>query len=550
MRKTFLVILVSVSVLLAACADSSEKNANRDYVKAAKQVFDAEKSFNSGDYSTALELCESAKNNVDKIVETYPDATLSLKIVSDSSIRIGCCNYVDLHEKIIPQLKLYTSPEMKPVELAWVLAVSSKSYSGLAKALIKNSKKFDAKVIDNLVDFALSKVDSPVERRSLRSEYLSKLDSKQVSKKAEKAVPAITKSESKISDVKAFIQEASTASSLVSYDLRAIDKLRDMALKARFADKETVSKFASSLSKAYDNILKISVPSIREKALMGISIAFANFGNDLLAIAVSHKITNPNLFYEVFKVIGENVSRGANYKEALSLAPRLKNDVERNGFLSSLAIGVSKQGLYKQSREIASTISDVTLRNSAYATSAKLAFDAGENKEAAIFISSIDIKSLECLSVFDDSESNNATTGMRLALLSSRLIADNPKLAGALNNLAFSEIKSLSKNAKVDDVLLKTVFDNFVKLEKYEIALDFVLMNLHRPNSYVFKDSLFTLSENSKDNIVKTKVYSLLRDIHSANNDMVSLAVELAANGIARDESIKILSKSLPKFAK
>ncbi len=537
--------------MLVACGDFSEKNANREYVNAAKRVASAEKAFNTADYALALELCSTAKSDVEKIVEKYPDTAVSLKIVSDGSMRIGSCKYVDLCDNIIPRLQLYTAPEMKPVDLAWVLAVDSNKYENLAWALIKNCKKIDSKIVGELIENAISKVNSMSAKRVLRDAYMSAMNVK--TKPTEKPIMEANvakKSVEKISDTKSFLRDARTASSLVSYDLNSINKLRDMSKLARNADNETRAQFASYLSNAYDNILKISTPSVREKAFSTMAIAFAYFGDELRAIATSQKITNESLFYEVFKAIGENASGGANYKETLTLASRLKDNLERSRFLSLLAIDVAKRGNFEGAKEIAAKVQDMVLKNAAYATIAKIAFDNEKYNEASFCISSIDVKNLDCLSVFDDGNlSPKIATSMRLATLSSKLVAHNPKLAVALNNLALSSLNAMKSHDASSGDVFKLVFDNFVKLDKADVALNFV-MNLHRVNVSIFKDSLCELAMNSKNAELSKKAITLLADIYNASNNSIELAVLLAVNGVSREESVQILSSVLPKFAK
>ncbi len=552
MRKLLFIIATSSSALLVACGNYSEKNANREYVKAATRVVAAEKAFNAADYSTALQECLAAKGEVEKIVNDYPDTSLSLKIVSDGTMRIGSCKFIDLRDSIIPRLESFTAPEMKSVELAWAIAVENGSYEEFARALIKNCNKFDANVVAKLLDKSISKVKSITVRGELRSAYLSAMSAKKSSEKTVVSTKPVQKiSANKIVDTKAFLRDANSASSLVAYDLNALDKLRDMSKSARFADKDTQSKFASSLSKAYDNVLKISTPSVREKALATMAIAFAYFGDDLRAIAISHKITNEDLFYNVFNAIGENASGGANYKETLTLASRLKDVGERSRFLSSLAIDIAKRGYFDRSREVAAMVPDVLLKNAAYAGAAKIAFDAGKFQEAAACVSLLNVKNLDCLAIFDETKIDpQSATASRLASLASKLAAHNAKLAGALNNLALSSLNSMQSHNEASGYVFRMVFDNFVKLDNTDVALNFVLNNVHRVNPSIFKESVCALAINSKNRELSKKAYSLLSDIYKADNSIIEFAVLLAANGVSREESVEILADVLPKFAK
>ncbi|MBR7106493.1 MAG: hypothetical protein IKC88_05855, partial [Opitutales bacterium] len=146
MRKSIFTCLLVFSIFVASCADSSPKNnAKSAYVLASQKVSKAEKAFNLANYADAQKLCLEARNDVEKIIENYPDSDVAFKLVSDSSIYIGSCRYLDLKEKFIPQLELLNDSQMQPIALAWAVAVKNNAYTDLAKAIVKNIKQFDAK---------------------------------------------------------------------------------------------------------------------------------------------------------------------------------------------------------------------------------------------------------------------------------------------------------------------------------------------------------------------------------------------------------------------
>lgn len=549
MKNSILTALIILSVFVSSCADSSPKNtANRAYVLAAQKVSKAEKAFDLANYQEAQKLCVEAQNDVDKIIGDFPDSDVAFKLVSDSSMHIGSCKYLDLKEKIIPQLELLNDSKMQSIVLAWALAVKNNAYADLAKVVIKNINQFDAKIADSIFDNVLLHIKNPSEVEYLRSQYrLTKLG---VTKKNPILVVAKTKQETtKISDVAKFLNEATTFASLVSYDIRNAVKLRDMAKKVRGADKQIITKFTAELSKAFDNILKISTTSMRENALSEIAKAFAYVGDDIRAIAISQKITNSELFYGVFKEIADCACKGDNYRAALTLASRLSDVKEKNKFLSSLAIGVAGKGLYKEASEIASSVQDILLRNDAFANIAKLAFDANKPAEAAECISKINAKNLDCLNVFCNTNGMTArnASALRLACVSKKLISVSTKLAEALNAMAIAEISR--ETGKLDAKSIDAIFENLVKMGKEADAFEFLVSRIGQVSAGIYCEKLCSLAESTKDKQLSFKIYKKLGDLASVNEvSVIELALSLSRSGVSRADAVKILGDVLPKF--
>ena len=550
MRKSIFTCLLVFSIFVASCADSSPKNnAKSAYVLASQKVSKAEKAFNLANYADAQKLCLEARNDVEKIIENYPDSDVAFKLVSDSSIYIGSCRYLDLKEKIIPQLELLNDSQMQPIALAWAVAVKNNAYTDLAKAIVKNIKQFDAKTIDSIFNCVLSNIKNPSQAEVLRNEYrLARLG---VSDKKSEPVAVVKteKKSAKIADVAKFLRDVSTSASLISYDVRNAEKLRTMAKIASSAEKQIVDKVVSELSKAYDNVLKISSQTMREKALSEIAIAFAYTGDNLRAIAISQKITNGDLFYGVFKEIAESACKGDNYRAALTLASRLSDVQEKSKFLSSLAIGVAENGLYNEAREIASTIQDILLRNEAYAKSAKLAFDAGKPNDASQCISKIDVKNLNCLDVFckTDGLSVHNASALRLACVANKLIGVNEKFASALNSMAIVEVSR--ETAKLDEKVIGTIFDNLVKMGKEDDAFNFIVSRFSQLQNNNVAEKLCALAESTKDKNLSLKIYKKLGELASVNEvSVMELALHLSRSGMSRKDAVNILGDSLPKF--
>ena len=104
MQRIFITAVFSLACLLCACAESNEKSASRSYVKAAQKVSAAQAAFDSADYTAALELCNQARADVEKIIIDYPETRVALNVGTDGSTRCGPCSYAVWNSVVIPKL--------------------------------------------------------------------------------------------------------------------------------------------------------------------------------------------------------------------------------------------------------------------------------------------------------------------------------------------------------------------------------------------------------------------------------------------------------------
>ncbi|MBQ6534831.1 MAG: hypothetical protein IJI37_06625, partial [Opitutales bacterium] len=460
MRKTVFAIAALSAAFLSACADSSERRANREYVGAALKVSEAERLFNEGRYKEARGLCAAAGKEIEEIVAANPESNVALKIVSDAGLLVGPCPYRKLKESVIPELDAIDNPAMAEVSQAWAIAVRSGAYPAFARAVIGNCKKFGGETSDKILAAALPKIADIRLRAELGAEFMAALEDKPApaalkkSPEPQKPAAALDKK-----DQDKILQDAAGAAALVSFDIRQAGRLADIASRARELSAENAQKFSAELSRALDNALKISAPAAREQALAKLAEAFANSGDIPRAIAVSQKISTPALFYGVFKKIGSGARSGEHYREALTLAPRLPDAAERGEFVASIAEGVARQGLFDEARKTAKLVPEAAQRSAAFANLAKIALDAGDRAEAAACVSNIDASHLGCLSVFGGDPSwGVAALGMMLANLSRELAGADAKLAAALNALAAAEA---SRFASPPAALVSAVFANY-----------------------------------------------------------------------------------------
>lgn len=565
MRKIILILCTTLSAFLAACADSSEKNAGREYVNAARKVSTAAAAFDSADYSAARALCAEAREDVRNIVEKYPDSAIALRIVTDANILIGTCKYADLSEKIIPALDLYGNADMRPVELAWIVAVSSAAperdgaLCRLAELAAANpySSKTDSAVSEKIVSVALANVKSV----DLRARVFAAIAAKRAVKPAETQRPAapIRKASApeKIADAEKFLAAAKSDASLVLYDLGVLGNLRKKAVSARYADKSVKEQFEKILSSAYDNILKISALSMRERALGKMAAVFADFGDDLRAIAVSRKIADSALFNSVFCEIADSLGRGKNYAEAVSLSEKLGDVSVKNKFLAELAQGVAEQGLYREAREVASKIADIPQRNAVLAKLAKSAFDNSKGDVAVSFVSALNVSNLDCLAAFDDGTEKSfgapLLAGVRLAKLSERTASSNAKISAALNAIAAAQTRNAgASSAEGYAELCSMIARNMLYFGKRADAFDFVSSSLRTADH---SDVLFGdickiaagAAKNSEPELA-AKAFSLAADVAHTAQQAVELAFAVRAGGMPKAEAVKILKPFLPTF--
>lgn len=557
MRKLIITVGASLAVFVAACADSPEKNAGREYVNATRKVAKAEKAFAAADYKTALELCENARTEVERVVDKYPESAIALKVMTDESTLVGPCKYSELSGRIIPLLKTFENPAVADAELAWAIAMSNADAARRDDALaelaeaVAASTKISADKASKIRAAIISNIKSPELRGRLNA-------TKQTAQKAVKAkppTPTAAPQTRKIADNAAFLKAANTDASLVAYDVRTIDNLREKAKSAAFADNTVKQEFVKILILAQNNIEKISAKNLREKALGGIAAAFANFGDDARAIETAKKISDPETFAAAFAEIADVVGRGKNSAAAAALAERLANSAEKDAFFARLSQGIAARGNFAEAQSNAAKISDIPNRNRAYAACAKTAFDAGNPNAATKLISAIDASNLDCLSIFDDGDETEIygaeiLPSARLAKISSMLAGSNADFAKALNAIAADRIRDAgAKKAAGYAALCGKIARNTANLGRPAEALKFLTGCLRDRNvSAALLDDLYYVAGKS-DAATAFKAYMLAADIcATAGRGEITLALTVQLGGLKRAECAEILAPFLPKF--
>ena len=553
--------------LLCGCSPSVEKRAGAEYVGAAQKVSAAERAFNAADYSEALALCQEARSDVDSIVGKYPESAIALKVVTDASTRIGPCSYSDLISKVLPELEVYANPTMRNADLCWAIVVNNGSDAALyrfAVLLADNVKMLEISDAElrEMETLCISRIKDPKVKSSIIEHLAGRRAAAEVAAQAPKpAQKAASARVSKIGDVKMFIESAKSDASLVSYELRAIDSLREKAKLAVSADPQVRAEFIKILETAYANIFKISTDSVKEKALSNIAVAFSDAGDVVKAIDIAKTLKDPQLFEKVFDAIGSKAGEGKNYVSALGLAAYLKNPEARDSFLSELSGGVARQGLFAEAVEIAKAIVSVPVRNAALAVCARDAFAAGNGAGAVSAVSAMDASSLAFLPVLNADVSKLSGSdaaladALRLADLAKKIMPFSKPLAAALNGLARSRIESSSDFANWG-APSSAICANYIAMDMGKEAAAFIVENIR---NYCGANTVSDLcaaavSLSKTDHTAAERTFAVASEICAQKKELSDGVFEIAymmwKADIPRDKRAKVLAAFLPKFNK
>lgn len=331
--------------LLCSCSPegNAESSANKTYVEASKKIMEASKLFNEGRYSEALKLCVAAQNNVGEILENHPESSTALKIVSDPEMRIGFCKYSSL-SGIIEKIESYENPKMKPLDVAWVISRSSSENfnHNLAKYILEihpqETGDFTSENIIAMVEeCAKYAIDEHTRSQILLMLKTANLNHYKAEK--EKAAAKFAKKTSLISssrdsedeeilaieDENEFFKQAQRHVNLIVFDIKSIDELAKLAVRARAAGGEIAEKFSKLLDEGRKNIDRISVPSMKQEAAEKMVGVFVEFSDESRAFALASSIKDVNVRNAFMaKTLAEVAAQG-RYSEAMEMMQILKN---------------------------------------------------------------------------------------------------------------------------------------------------------------------------------------------------------------------------------
>lgn len=572
MELMFRFLLIVAAFASAGCSPSPERVASSSYVKASLKVSEAVKAFNSADYACALKLCEEAKSQVENIISKYPETAIALKIVTDPTTRIGACNYTDLSDKIIPELVLYSNPQMAGYDLPWTVALANED------AAIRDEALFE--LVRNIVDSAGEKGLSDAENK-MRVAVVAKISS--AAKKSEalaykhSSVSAETpKSESdplkssqksleidpsKI-DIARFLTEAKTDSSLVSYDISSIGRLREKVPAALAIGGKTREMFAGYLAAAHANALKISVNNVRDTALSRMALTFADFGDSAAAIKALSDISNANPFFDTFKYVAEKVGNSKSYVSAMSLASRLQSETERDAFLAALASGVAEQGLFAESAALADKLRDTKAKNFAMAEILRISIEKKDSKGVANAASRMDFSSLEFLDQlagdsFEKTSSDDEKKARQLVCVAEKIGTFDKSSALKFIECAvkLADNFDISKTALFSDISGKIAVC-MANLGKASDALKYLNGNIYRSDIYESFKNICAVASALESKEEKLRAFAVAANICDSLKDpsnpalracsAVSLACAVKKAGLERANEVSILAPFLP----
>ncbi len=445
MKKTPLLLALA---LLSACAPDPDKSATKEYVEAAKQTRTANALFESARFAEALKNFGQADGKIDAILEKYPSSSIALKLVSESSVKVGEFEYSALRTKIIPSLKAIASPKLAKVSTAWAIASFAKTESETAAAFeriareVAESDKFSEDEKAEILDAVPVKITRPISMKTAAQP--AKPEPKQTPQTLQK--PEIDK----------LMAEAKSNAVYSSFSLSAAESLLE---KAKIVPQQRRAEFSEILRSATAQTDKISVVSLKEKAFAILAAAAAQVGDESLTLELLAKIKNPESLEKVFVTLAANLTKTRNYAAALGTVAKIKNPQTRDEFVKTLSENAAQNGRFDTATEVARQISTVGVRNEVMAKIATLAHDSGNGAACVAAVSSIDVSNLDCLRQFlkyapasaEKSTSSAATAAAKI------LLKQNAAISKALLDIAVKHFDNSPKTAVfIADVLVKS----------------------------------------------------------------------------------------------
>ena len=549
MQKIFTSVILAGALFASACSASSEKSANKEYVRAASKVDLAKTAFESADYVKSYELVESALSDVRKIVEVYPESAIALKVMTDAETLIGPVKYSDLKNKITPSLKKYANSKAKELGIAWVVAFKENDFYTLASIIDADDALADDVAI-RLINECIVNIKDPILKSKAQSGDFPKITSQSAEIAQGKAAKAEAPKVAKIQNKQIFLSQAKTESALVAYDIRAIQSLRMRALQARADSKELFAEIEKLLDSAVANIAKISSPQIKDKAYAEMSVLLADVGLEKKAIDVARKVAEAKLFEGTFDKIAAVAGNSENYMDAIALASRMPEGVQKYDFLTNLSSSLAKRGYFEAAFSVAASIKDANYASLSHLRIAIIARDSRNVKALTSAVKKVDVE--RAISVASGFESfigeKNISREEICAIAYSRfasLCVDADKnTAVKANNNAVEYAKKIDNKGFVRVAF--TIADNYSRLGDNISAINFIVGNISSLNDNA---KVFDVISKASLGIAKTNPESA-RDGFKAIVDMnpVRLAYLLNKSGLSIDIQADILQAYLPSF--
>lgn len=549
MQKIFTSVILAGALFASACSASSEKSANKEYVRAASKVDLAKTAFEAADYLKSHELVESALADVRKIVEVYPESAIALKVMTDAETLIGPVKYSYLKNNIAPSLKKYANKKAKELGIAWAVAFKENDFYTLASIIDADETVADD-VAMRLVNECIANIKDPILKSKAQAGDFPQGVSQDVEKKQVNTSKTEAPKVAKIQNKQIFLSQAKTESALVAYDIRAIQSLRIRALQARADSKELFAEVEKLLDSAVANIAKISSPQIKDKAYAEMSVLLADAGLEKKAIDVARKVAEAKLFEGTFDKIAVVAGNSENYMDAIALASRMPEGVQKYDFLSNLASSLAKRGYFEASFSVAASIKDVNYASLAHLRIAIIARDSRNIKALTAAVKKVDVE--RAISVASGFENfigeKNISREEICAIAYSRFAAlcvdADKETAIKANASAVEYAKKIGSKSFAKVAFL--IADNYSKLGDNQSAVNFIVGNIASLNDTA---KVFDVISKASLGLFKTNPESA-RDGFRAIVDInpVRLAYILNKSGLSVEVQADILQTYLPSF--
>lgn len=572
MQKIFIAIIASAAAFASACSASSEKSANREYVKASANVVKAEQAFEKADYKTAKELCDEAVSIVHQIIENYPESAISLKVMTDPTTLIGPVTYRDLTSKVMPKLQQLNNSVSSDIGVLWPVIVNMGLGENVVDAaalaqISKDKGEISAetlKLIHSKLAAATENVEDKVriENGDL-SEYISRYINLSGLQPSGKALGApkfknskkIPKAE-KIADKAAFLSESRTQAAMVAYDINVIPVLHKKAVSAKASDEKTFEEFKKILDTALENVSKINAVQIRDKAYAGMSVLFADAGMENKAVEVARRVSDNKLFEDIFSKIADSAVNSENYMDAIALASRMPEGRQKNDFLAELAVGVAKRGYFEAAFSIIDSIKDASARDYSYA--AIVVSAAGKNPKAlakaAAKINLENTSALEkisplCAAIKErNKQSGNDCKAAALADFARMVGASDKALCQKINSAAIEALKDEKQiDPKIGNAIVRNLYDFSGPAE----AVNFIYENAYKYSIIpIWQLCEISSAAAKSDPQTARKGFELAVGKCSGNDEILSVAWFVSLSKLPNESKVQIIKKYLPVFDK
>ncbi len=324
-KKLISLIFVPALALLSSCEQSNEQKANQLFVEGAIKANLAMENFAESNVKGALLLLEESLANCDKILLEYPETNIAVNLVSDRDINLGLLSYVDIRRNLLPELKNLSVSIDKYGDLGEVLYKSDKAKLKEAFAYFYDWREPDYAVKSNITKEDIIHFAG---RDFVQSPILSPLSTEVSNQEQKNLAPA---KDITMEDLLKLSNQVKMNVGLVAHEKEAIEFLykvsEDIAVYPDFAN-----LLEPHMAKIKENIARITLPEVREKAYCVLSKIFTNMNKSMAMNVALFDIKNEELSAEALTFYVDKLISQGNLKMAMELlayikVPSVKDDV-------------------------------------------------------------------------------------------------------------------------------------------------------------------------------------------------------------------------------